>query len=162
MHVWETRFWLIFVPVAEERFRSTFVCGRVGVRLPVNPILASLRAPLGKALGIDAAKLIPGEMNNLAWLGAILVGLSNNVLLPLVTGRSLGKMAPGLRIVSADGGHPSTGALIFRQTLGYLLTLGSLGTGFLFSVFSSKGRALHDYLTGTQVVFGNTTIRTRS
>lgn len=117
---------------------------------------------LGRALGIDGAKLITGEMNNLAWLVAILVGLSNNVLLPLVTGRSLGKMAAGLRIVSADGGHPSTGALIFRQTLGYLLTLGSLGTGFLFSVFSSKGRALHDYLTGTQVVFGNTTIRTRS
>ncbi|MDI1241272.1 MAG: RDD family protein [bacterium] len=117
---------------------------------------------LGRSLGIDGAKLLTGELNNIAWLIAILVGLSNNVLLPLVTGQSLGKMAAGLRIVTSDGGHPASGSLLIRQTLGYLLTFASLGLGFLFSVFSSKGRALHDYLAGTQVVFGSTSIRTRS
>lgn len=123
------------------------------------PVLGLL---LGRTLGIDGAKLLTGELNNIAWLVAILVGVSNNILLPLVTGQSLGKMAAGLRIVASDGGHPALGSLIFRQTLGYLMTLFSGGLGFFFSVFSSKGRALHDYLTGTQVVFGSTTVRTRS
>jgi uncharacterized RDD family membrane protein YckC len=116
---------------------------------------------LGRSLGIDGAKLLTGELNNIAWLIAILVGLSNNLLLPLVTGQSLGKMAAGLRIVTSEGGHPQARALLFRQTLGYLLTVATFGLGFLFSVFSSKGRALHDYLAGTQVVFGSTSIRTR-
>ncbi len=115
----------------------------------------------GRTLGIDGAKLLTGELNNIAWLVAILVALSNMILLPLVTGRSLGKMAAGLRIVTSDGEHPSFGTMIFRQTLGYLLTLGSFGLGFLFSVFSSKGKSLHDYVSGTQVVFGSTSIRTR-
>jgi len=137
-------------------------CGAVAfdyLLIIIWPVLGLL---LGRSLGIDGAKLLTGEVNNIAWLIAILVGVSNNVLLPLVTGQSLGKMAAGLRIVATDGGHPSVGSLVFRQTLGYLLTFVSLGFGFLFSVFSSKGRALHDYLAGTQVVFGSTSIRTRS
>ena len=137
-------------------------CGAVAfdyLLIIIWPVLGLL---LGRSLGIDGAKLLTGELNNIAWVVAILVGLSNNVLLPLVTGQSLGKMAAGLRIVASDGGHPTFGSLIFRQTLGYLLTFGSFGLGFLFSVFSSKGRALHDYLAGTQVVFGSTSIRARS
>ncbi|HEX6278835.1 MAG TPA: RDD family protein [Pyrinomonadaceae bacterium] len=117
---------------------------------------------LGRALGIDGAKLLVGELNNIAWLIAILVGLSNTVLLPLVTGQSLGKMITGLRIVSSDGSSPGIGTLLFRQTLGYLLTLGSLGLGFVVSAFSSKGRALHDYVSGTQVAFGSVSYRSRS
>lgn len=137
-------------------------CGAVAfdyLLIIIWPVLGLL---LGRSLGIDGAKLLTGELNNIAWLIAILVGLSNNILLPLVTGQSLGKMAAGLRIVTSKGEHPPFGSLVFRQTLGYLLTFGSLGLGFLFSVFSSKGRALHDYLAGTQVVFGSTSIRTRS
>lgn len=137
-------------------------CGAVAfdyLLIIIWPVLGLL---LGRSLGIDGAKLLTGELNNIAWLIAILVGLSNNILLPLVMGQSLGKMAAGLRIVSSDGSHPALGSLVFRQTLGYLLTFASFGLGFLFSVFSSKGRALHDYLSGTQVVFGSTSIRTRS
>lgn len=117
---------------------------------------------LGRALGIDGAKLLTGELNNIAWLVAILVGLSNMILLPLVTGQSLGKMIAGLRIVRTDGSEPSIGSLLFRQTIGYFVTLLTFGLGFLFSVFSGKGRALHDHLSGSQVVFGSATVRSRS
>jgi uncharacterized RDD family membrane protein YckC len=34
------------------------------------------------------------------------------------------------------------------------LTLLTLGLGFIFSAFNRKGRALHDYLAGTVVIFG--------
>jgi uncharacterized RDD family membrane protein YckC len=117
---------------------------------------------LGRYLGIDGAKLLSGELNNISWLIAILVGLSNVILLPLATGQSLGKMIAGLRIVASHGGTPSVRSMLLRQTFGYLLTAGSFGLGFLVSAFSTKGRALHDYLAGSQVVFGTTKIRNRS
>ena len=150
-----------FDPVA---MRAPFFlrCGALAFDYLLVIIWPVLGLLLGRSMGIDGAKLLTGELNNIAWLIAILVGLSNNVLLPLATGQSLGKMAAGLRIVARDGGHPAFGSLVFRQTLGYLFTLGSLGLGFLFTIFNRKGRALHDYLTGTQVVFGSTSVRTRS
>lgn len=150
-----------FDPIA---MRAPFFlrCGAIAfdyMLIVVWPVLGLL---MGRFMGIDGAKLLAGELNNIAWLVAILVGLSNIVLLPLATGQSLGKMIAGLRIVATDGSQPSVGTLLFRQTLGYLITFLSFGLGFLFSVFSGKGRALHDYLAGSQVVFGRTTVRTRS
>jgi uncharacterized RDD family membrane protein YckC len=55
--------------------------------------------------------------------------------------------------VRIDGTTPTVGAVAFRQTVGYFLTLASFGLGFLVSAFSSKGRALHDYLSGTVVIY---------
>ena len=112
-------------------------CGAVAfdyLLIIIWPVLGLL---LGRSLGIDGAKLLTGEVNNIAWLIAILVGVSNNVLLPLVTGQSLGKMAAGLRIVATDGGHPSVGSLVFRQTLGYLLTFVSVGALLLTTALAA-------------------------
>jgi len=36
-----------------------------------------------------------------------------------------------------------------------LLTAVSLGLGFLVSIFSGNGRALHDYLAGTVVIYAD-------
>lgn len=120
------------------------------------PVLGML---FGRYLGIDGAKLLTGDLNNFSWVLAFIVGVCNLVLLPLATGQSVGKMITGLRIVDSGGAHPSVTSIVFRQTFGYILTFCSLGLGFLFSVFSSKGRALHDYLAGSQVVFGTARIR---
>ncbi len=103
--------------------------------------------------GLDGAALINSELNNIGWLLAILVGISNLVLLPAISARSLGKFATGLRIVRSDGTVPTLRAMLFRQTFGYIIVIGSLGLGFLTSVFSRKGRALHDYLAGTLVIY---------
>ena len=150
-----------FDPVA---MRAPFFlrCGAIAFDYMLVVIWPVLGLLLGRALGIDGAKLLASELNNVAWLVAILVGLSNIVLLPLLTGQSLGKMSAGLRIVTAKGAQPSIGTLLFRQTFGYFLTFASLGLGFVFSAFSSRGRALHDYLSGSQVVFGSSTIRRRT
>jgi Mce-associated membrane protein len=150
-----------FDPVA---MRAPFYlrCGAIAFDYLLVIIWPVLGLLLGRALGIDGAKLLSGELNNIAWLIAILVGLSNMLLLPLVTGQSLGKMIAGLRIVTADGNEPTIASLLFRQTVGYLVTLLTFGLGFLLSVFSSRGRALHDHISGSQVVFASTTIRTRS
>lgn len=134
-------------------------CGAIAFDYLLVVIFPVLGLLLGRFWGNDGARLLSSEINNIAWLVAILVGLSNVVLLPLVAGQSLGKMFAGIRIVTINGGEPSFPSIILRQTLGYLLTLATGGLGFFFSVFSSKGRALQDYLAGTVVVYGRPTPR---
>lgn len=89
------------------------------------------------------------------WFISILMFLANIVILPLFTGRSIGKLVTGLQVVRSDGLDASVMKIALRQTIGYLLTAATLGIGFVWCVFSSKGRTLHDYLTDTIVVRGN-------
>ena len=114
---------------------------------------------LSRVLGNDGTRLVNSEINNFAWLLAILVAVCDLFLLPIVTGQSVGKMLTGLRIVRLNGQAANTGTIVLRQLFGYLLTLGSGGLGFFLSALSSKGRALHDYVSGTVVVYANSTRR---
>lgn len=125
----------------------------VFISIPVIGLL------LGRCMGNDGAKLIAGSLNDTGWLIAVLLGFTNFIVLPIFTGQTIGKMLAGLRIVRIDGGPVSTGSIIFRQTLGYILTIVTLGIGFLFSVISRKGRALHDYISGTIVIYADRQIR---
>lgn len=110
---------------------------------------------IARSMGEDGANLLNGEINNVGWLAAILLAVCNLIILPVISGRSFGKMITGLTIVGTDGRPASFRSLIFRQTLGYLILFGSGGLGFLLSVFSTKGRALHDYIFGTVVIFAD-------
>jgi uncharacterized RDD family membrane protein YckC len=114
---------------------------------------------LSRVLGNDGTRLVNSEINNFAWLLAILIGISNIILLPVVTGQSLGKMVTGLRIVRVNGESASASTIVLRQIAGYALTLATGGLGFFLSVFSSKGRALHDLMSGTVVVYASSRIR---
>ncbi len=89
------------------------------------------------------------------WFISTLLFLANIVILPLITGRSIGKLVTGLQVVRSDGLDASVLKIALRQTIGYLLTAATLGIGFVWCVFSSKGRTLHDYLTDTIVIRGN-------
>jgi uncharacterized RDD family membrane protein YckC len=89
------------------------------------------------------------------WFFSVLLFLANIILLPLITRRSAGKLLTGLRVVRTDGSDPGVLNIALRQTLGYLITAITLGIGFIWCVFSSKGRTLHDVLTGTVVIRGS-------
>lgn len=116
------------------------------------PVLSLL---LARAMGYDGARLLGNELNTVGWSAAVLFGITDMLVLPFFTGQTIGKMLTGLRVVCLDG-RPATGTtMVLRQTFGYLLTLASLGLGFLLSVLSSKGRALHDYVAGTVVIFAD-------
>lgn len=111
------------------------------------PVLALLYAKtVGEPLGIMTDKTL--------WLLSILLFLGNILILPLPNGRSLGKIITGLQIVRFDGTEASIWLILLRQTVGYIFTAVTLGLGFLFCVFSSNGRTLHDILTRTIVVQG--------
>ena len=114
---------------------------------------------LSRSLGNDGVRLINSEINNFAWLLAILVAVCDLVLLPWATGQSVGKLITGLRIVGLKGETATVRMILVRQIVGYILTLFTAGLGFFFSVFSPKGRALHDYAAGTIVVYGRHRVR---
>jgi uncharacterized RDD family membrane protein YckC len=63
-------------------------------------------------------------------------------------------MLTGLRVVRSDGSAASLSRILVRHLVGYPLTFLTLGLGFVFSFFNRDGRALHDYISGTTLVFG--------
>ena len=118
----------------------------------VSPIAGFLL--LARAMGNDGAGLINSELNSIGWLLAILIAVIDLILLPAVTGRTLGKFITGLRVATLNGTEPSIRRMMLRQTVGYLLIVFSGGLGLLVALFDRKGRALQDLIAGTMVVYG--------
>ena len=104
----------------------------------------------GQGQPSDPAKSLTGTV----WLMAVLVGVSDLIIFPALSGQTLGMMITGLRIVRADGRDASVVRIALRNTLGYLVTVLTGGLGFVLAAFTGQGRALHDYLSGTLVIFG--------
>ncbi len=139
-----------------ERLKAPFLlrCGALlidYILLVSVPVISFL---LGRAFNYDGAKLLNSEFSNAGWLIMILLALTDFVIFPMASGRSLGKMLTGLKIVKTDGNPASVSSLLIRHLVGYPLTVLTLGLGFLLSIFNRKGRALHDFLAGTVVVYG--------
>jgi len=66
-------------------------------------------------------------------------------------GATLGKMAVGVRVVTADGGRLSFGRSAGRRFAKYLSGL-VLAVGYIMAAFTSRKRALHDMIAETLVV----------
>ena len=66
-------------------------------------------------------------------------------------GQTPGKMAVGLRVVTAGGSPPSWGSALLRF-LGYVICWATVGLLFLWIVFDDRKRGLHDRMAGTFVV----------
>lgn len=91
------------------------------------------------------------------WFLSIVLVLANLIGLPLLRGRSIGKMVTGLTILKTDGSGVDLMTIIRRNLLGYLLTVLTLGIGFIAAAFNARGRALHDVIGGTVVIQGRKT-----
>ena len=102
-------------------------------------------------LGGDSAKFT----NDTGWLIAVLLGISDLIIFPALSGQTLGMMMCRLRLVRNDGRDASVARIILRNTVGFLITALTLGFGFILAAFTPSGRALHDYIAGTIVIFGN-------
>jgi len=76
----------------------------------------------------------------------------NLVVIPGLTGLTLGKWATGLRIERNDGAPVGIGRAALRHLVGYPLSFALLGLGFLIAAVSVHGRGLHDMIAGTIVV----------
>ncbi len=146
----------VIVDFAAERLKAPFLlrCGAflidyiLLIFIPVSSLL------IGRLMNIESSKLLNSEISNTGWLIMLLLALTNFVIFPMFSGQSIGKMLTGLRVVRTDGNAASFSQLLVRHSIGYLLTIATVGLGFLFSILNQKGRALHDFLAGTVVVYG--------
>lgn len=147
----------IIVNFERDRLAAPFFlrCGALLIDYIIVLIAPVGMMLLGRYFGTDGAKVVAGSLNDTGWLIALLVAATNFILLPLFSGQSLGKLITGIRIVRTDGHQASPARIAVRQSLGYLATILSFGLGFLLSAMNRSGRTLHDFLTGTVVVYAD-------
>jgi Mce-associated membrane protein len=81
---------------------------------------------------------------------AFLLMLVNRLLLPTVTGWSLGRAVCGIAVVGRDGEAPGPWRLLLRD-LAHLLDTASLLVGWLWPLWDSSRRTFADMLLGTEV-----------
>jgi len=144
----------IIVDFDAERLKAPFLlrCGAVlidYILLVSVPVISLL---LTRVFEDEPSKFL--KSTTTGWLIMILLALTNYIILPMFSGQTIGKILTGLKIVNTDGSSPSVGKLLIRHIIGYPLTVITGGIGFLFSVVNRRGRALHDFLAGTVVVYG--------
>ncbi|HEY0049534.1 MAG TPA: RDD family protein [Pyrinomonadaceae bacterium] len=146
----------VIVNFDAARVKAPFLlrCGALLIDYIILVSLPVLGLLIARLSGDDGAKLFKSAFNSAGWLIAVLLAVTNFIIFPMLGGQSIGKMFTGLRIIRADGQAASFSQLLLRHLAGYPLTALTFGLGFLFSVFSAKGRALHDLVAGTVVVYG--------
>ena len=149
----------VIVNFDAERLKAPFLlrCGAILIDYILIVSIPIISLLISRLMSVPDAKLLNNEFTNVGWLLMILLALTNLIIFPLFSGQSIGKMLTGLRIVGKDGGAPTFRHLLLRHLAGYLLTILTLGLGFLFSLLNQKGRALHDFLAGTVVIYGKRT-----
>lgn len=147
----------IIVNFEPERLSAPFFlrCGAALIDYIFVLIVPVATLLLGRYLGNDGARLIGGSLSDTGWLIALLLAVTNFILLPVFSGQSVGKLIAGLKIVRSDGAAASPLKIALRQVLGYPITLASLGFGFLLAALNRPGRTLHDYLFGTVVIYAD-------
>jgi Mce-associated membrane protein len=81
---------------------------------------------------------------------AILLILVNRMLLPTITGWSLGRARFGIAVVRSDGTAPGAWRLLLRD-LAHLLDVASVLVGWLWPLWDSRHRTFADLLLRTEV-----------
>ncbi len=113
---------------------------------------------VARFFGYDGSKLLNSSLSNSGWLVAFLIAVANYFILPVFRGQSFGKLVTGIKIATRTGDTPGFGTLILRHGLGYPITLLTLGLGFVWAALSPGGKAIHDYLARTVVVYARKTV----
>ena len=79
---------------------------------------------------------------------------SSKAVISTASAATSSAMFAGITIVNIDGTYLGLGNVIRRNVLGYLITVVTLGLGFMISGINQSGRALHDLVGGTIVIRG--------
>lgn len=142
-----------FDPVA---MRAPFAlrCGAILIDYLLLAGIVVASTLIARFLG-GGARLSGSPLNMLGLLIALLFTAFNFLVLTWTRGRTIGKWATGLRIVTKDGYPVSFGAAMLRHIIGYPVSIILFCGGFVLAAFNARGRALHDYIAGTMVILDN-------
>lgn len=151
----------IVVNFDAARLKAPFAlrCGAILIDYILLIIIPVASLLLGRYFNLDGTKLLNSDASSTGWLITFLLALTNFFIFPLLTGQSIGKMLTGLKVVKKDGSEPTLGNLLIRHLIGYPLIFLTGGIGFLIAALNQKGRALHDLLAGTVVIYGQRKIQ---
>lgn len=147
---------VVVVKFDPEQLKAPFLlrCGALIIDYIIIVSAPVVGVLISRYMGNDGAKLLNSEIYHISLIVSLLLGLTNLVIFPMLTGQSIGKMLTGTKIVKSDGSAVSISRILVRHLIGYPLTILTFGLGFIFSAFNPTGRSLHDYLAGTTVIFG--------
>jgi uncharacterized RDD family membrane protein YckC len=140
---------VIDVPCARFPSRAVALAIDIAVQLVLLVGLAGVAIAVGAGGGLDPAAVAAISLTVTA---AIIVGYPT-IFETLSRGRSLGKLALGLRVVSDDGGPERFRQALMRALVAVLeiwLTLGFLA--LVSSLLSGGGKRLGDIFAGTFVI----------
>lgn len=121
-------------------------------------ILAIIGSVLNQIL--IGRSMTPGTVPTPAALGSIFrTSFTVNLLLTAAYsggmlaayGRTLGKMALGLRVIGPDGGNPEFLRAVLRETVGKWVSSLILGLGYLWMLWDNEQQCWHDKIAGTFV-----------
>jgi uncharacterized RDD family membrane protein YckC len=99
-------------------------------------------------VGLDEWRVLPW-----APLAAFFVLQNGGYLVGFTAGgQTLGKMAAGIRVISAESASPVDVGRAFVRELTWVALAVPAGLGLLSTVFSPDRRGLHDRFAGTRVV----------
>ncbi len=134
-----------------ERAPFALRCGALLVDYTLLAAIAAFATLLARMFG-GGSRTAGTTVMDFGLIIALVVAGLDFLVLPCFTGWTLGKWATGLRIERRDGTQLGFGHALLRHTIGYLVSLLTLGLGFLLAAFNREGRALHDILADTVVV----------
>jgi uncharacterized RDD family membrane protein YckC len=143
----------IVIEARRRRVRAPFSlrCGALLVDYTLVVAIVAFTTLLARTVG-GSVNWTGEAMLTVGYLVSLVLLLLNFLVLPVFTGATIGKWATGLRIERLSGDQLGFGHATLRHTLGYLVSLLTLGLGFLLAAFDVEGRALHDRIAGTIVV----------
>lgn len=127
-----------------------------GVRLEAA-LIDYMLCLLGSIVLVWVASLLAPHMSLIALimaaaLGFTLVFFFNHMGLGTVTGQTIGKWIVGIEVVSADRRPLTLTRLLARCTIGYAVSLGPLGLGFIRVLWDPDRQGWHDIMFATHVV----------
>jgi uncharacterized RDD family membrane protein YckC len=136
-----------------HRVRAPFSlrCGALLVDYTLAVAVIAFTTLLARTVG-GSVRWTGEAMLTAGYLLSLCALLLNFLVLPVFTGATVGKWATGLRIERMSGERLGFGHATLRHTVGYLVSLLTLGLGFLLAAFDAQGRTLHDRIAGTIVV----------
>lgn len=144
-----------------EKFKAPVLlrCGALLIDYIIIVSIPVISLLLGRYMGDDGAKLLNNEISNTGWIITFLIAVTNFLIFPMSSSQTIGKMLTGIQITNLEGKPPSLLSLFLRHFIGYPLTLLTGGLGFFLSLIHPKGRALHDLISNSMVVYGQQKVK---
>lgn len=132
---------------------------RAGAKIIDGLILGAFNMGLGMGLGFLGGILAAATDSEVfiimssifASVIQLLIGLGYSTFLVGKYGATWGKMACGLKVVTADGGQVSYARALGRTAAEYLSML-TCYIGYIMVAFDDEKRALHDHVCSTRVI----------